>query len=141
MTGSHVLANAAASSQLLTCACTMQTMDPAKDVDGFHPLNVGRLLTRGSRPAFVPCTALGCMELLVRSGVDVRGKTAVILVRPLDEGFRQFRVRVTVSGSRVQGQGGLRMLAENDASDMPVLVSLSRNDLHLSMARHEDDHS
>ena len=57
-----------------------QAMDPAKDVDGFHPLNVGRLLTRGSQPAFVPCTALGCMELLLRSGVDVRGKTAVILV-------------------------------------------------------------
>ena len=56
-------------------------MDPAKDVDGFHPLNVGRLLMRGSEPAFVPCTALGCMQLLMRSGVDVRGKSAVILVR------------------------------------------------------------
>lgn len=56
-------------------------MDPAKDVDGFHPLNVGRLLMRGSEPAFVPCTALGCMQLLLRSGIDVRGKNAVILVR------------------------------------------------------------
>ena len=66
----------------------------------------------------------------MRSGVDVRGKTAVILVRPLDEGFSAS----SGSGSRCQGpgsrvQGGLRILAENDASDMPVLVSLSRNDL------------
>ena len=64
----------------MNSAAWSQTMDPAKDVDGFHPLNVGRLLTRGSQPAFVPCTALGCMELLTRSGVDVRGKNAVILV-------------------------------------------------------------
>jgi len=52
MTGSLIVTNAGVPSQLLTGAC-MQTMDPAKDVDGFHPLNVGRLLTRGSRPAFV----------------------------------------------------------------------------------------
>lgn len=60
----------------------IESFDPAKDVDGFHPLNMGRILMRGRAPSFVPCTALGCMELLLRSGVDVRGKTAVILVRP-----------------------------------------------------------
>ena len=59
----------------------IESFDPAKDVDGFHPLNVGRILMRGRAPTFVPCTALGCMELLMRSGVDVRGKKAVILVR------------------------------------------------------------
>lgn len=59
----------------------IESFDPSKDVDGFHPTNIGRLLMRGRAPSFVPATALGCMELLLRSGVDVKGKTAVILVR------------------------------------------------------------
>ena len=74
----------------------MQTLDPAKDVDGFHPLNVGRLLMRGAAPAFVPCTALGCMQLLLRSGIDVRGKNAVILVRTLSSLLLPFRFLFSV---------------------------------------------
>jgi methylenetetrahydrofolate dehydrogenase (NADP+)/methenyltetrahydrofolate cyclohydrolase len=52
---------------------------PEKDVDGFHPVNVG-LLTIGT-PRFVPCTPLGIRELLVRSGVETRGAHAVVLGR------------------------------------------------------------
>lgn len=48
-------------------------------MDGFHPLNLGRLLMRGRTPFFVPCTALGCLELLSRSNIDVKGMHVVIL--------------------------------------------------------------
>ena len=52
-----------------------------KDVDGFHPLNIGRLAMRGRDPLFVPCTPKGCIELLERSGVAIAGKRAVVIGR------------------------------------------------------------
>ena len=52
-----------------------------KDVDGFHPLNVGRLAQRGRDPLFVPCTPKGCLELLDRSGVAIAGRSAVVVGR------------------------------------------------------------
>jgi methylenetetrahydrofolate dehydrogenase (NADP+)/methenyltetrahydrofolate cyclohydrolase len=54
-------------------------LDPAKDVDGFHPENVGRLTI--GRPTFVPCTPAGILELLDRSGVELRGAEAVVVGR------------------------------------------------------------
>ena len=54
-------------------------VSPAKDVDGFHPMNVGFLSTQ--RPGLVPCTPLGCMEILRRSGVKIEGTNAVVLGR------------------------------------------------------------
>jgi methylenetetrahydrofolate dehydrogenase (NADP+) / methenyltetrahydrofolate cyclohydrolase len=54
-------------------------VSPAKDVDGFHPMNVGFLSTQ--RPGLVPCTPLGCMEMLRRSGVQIEGANAVVLGR------------------------------------------------------------
>jgi methylenetetrahydrofolate dehydrogenase (NADP+) / methenyltetrahydrofolate cyclohydrolase len=55
-------------------------IDPAKDVDGFHPVNVGRMLI-GDRDGFVPCTPAGVMELLARSGVEPEGSDCVIVGR------------------------------------------------------------
>ena len=52
---------------------------PGKDVDGFHPVNVGNLSTQ--RPGLVPCTPAGCMEILRRSGLEVAGKNAVVVGR------------------------------------------------------------
>ncbi|KAK3140711.1 hypothetical protein QOZ80_5AG0404740 [Eleusine coracana subsp. coracana] len=52
-----------------------------KDVDGFHPLNIGKLAMKGREPLFVPCTPKGCMELLSRSGITVKGKRAVVVGR------------------------------------------------------------
>ena len=54
-------------------------LDPAKDVDGFHPANVGRLVQ--NRPTLVPCTPLGIIELLERSGVPMAGARAVVIGR------------------------------------------------------------
>lgn len=55
------------------------SVSPAKDVDGFHPMNVGLLSTQ--RPGLVPCTPLGCMEIFKRSSVAVEGANAVVLGR------------------------------------------------------------
>lgn len=54
-------------------------IDPDKDVDGFHPMNVGKMFT--GEQAFLPCTPAGCQELLVRSGYSPEGKHVVILGR------------------------------------------------------------
>jgi methylenetetrahydrofolate dehydrogenase (NADP+)/methenyltetrahydrofolate cyclohydrolase len=53
---------------------------PHKDVDGFHPVNVGKLLI-GEKDGFAPCTPAGVQELLVRYGVETKGKEAVIVGR------------------------------------------------------------
>ena len=52
-----------------------------KDVDGFHPINIGRLAMKGREPLFVPCTPAGVIELLDRTGVEIEGKEAVVLGR------------------------------------------------------------
>ena len=52
-----------------------------KDVDGFHPLNIGRLSMKRRDPLFVPCTPKGCIELLDRTGVEIEGRQAVVLGR------------------------------------------------------------
>mmetsp|Transcript_36891 Transcript_36891/g.104114 ORF Transcript_36891/g.104114 Transcript_36891/m.104114 type:complete len:396 (+) Transcript_36891:523-1710(+) len=57
----------------------MTLLHPDKDVDGFHPLNMGSLLMKGRNTRLVPCTALGCLELLKRSGMVVRGKQVVVV--------------------------------------------------------------
>lgn len=57
----------------------LERIDPKKDVDGFHPINAGRL-TQGY-PALAPCTPAGVIEILKRSGIDIAGKHAVIVGR------------------------------------------------------------
>ncbi|KAF8392599.1 hypothetical protein HHK36_022945 [Tetracentron sinense] len=52
-----------------------------KDVDGFHPLNIGKLAMKGREPLFLPCTPKGCLELLSRSGISIKGKKAVVVGR------------------------------------------------------------
>jgi len=52
-----------------------------KDVDGFHPMNIGQLVMKGRTPQFVPCTPAGCIEMLVRSGVTIAGAEAVVVGR------------------------------------------------------------
>jgi methylenetetrahydrofolate dehydrogenase (NADP+) / methenyltetrahydrofolate cyclohydrolase len=58
----------------------VRRIDPGKDVDGFHPVNVGKLLI-GEKDGFAPCTPAGVQEMLVRSGVDTRGMECVVIGR------------------------------------------------------------
>jgi methylenetetrahydrofolate dehydrogenase (NADP+) / methenyltetrahydrofolate cyclohydrolase len=57
-------------------------IDPAKDVDGFHPINVGKL-AMGDPTALVPCTPLGCQRLLLESGIETTGAHVVIIGRSM----------------------------------------------------------
>lgn len=58
----------------------IRRIDPAKDVDGFHPVNVGLVLT-GSTEGYAPCTPAGVMEMLREYGVDTRGANVVVIGR------------------------------------------------------------
>ncbi|MFM8790470.1 MAG: bifunctional 5,10-methylenetetrahydrofolate dehydrogenase/5,10-methenyltetrahydrofolate cyclohydrolase, partial [Chthoniobacterales bacterium] len=63
-------------------AAIVRAIDPRKDVDGFHPVNVAALAMEDPS-ALVPCTPLGCMELLRASGIETRGARAVVVGRSL----------------------------------------------------------
>ena len=81
-------------------------VDPAKDVDGFHPVNVGRLSI--GLDALVPCTPLGCLMLLQRELADLSGKEAVVVGRsnivgkPMAQLLLQANCTVTVAHSRTR---------------------------------------
>ncbi|PRB68671.1 bifunctional methylenetetrahydrofolate dehydrogenase/methenyltetrahydrofolate cyclohydrolase [Arthrobacter sp. MYb213] len=61
----------------------LEAMDPAKDADGLHPMNLGRLVANVNRPMTspLPCTPLGCVELVSRHGIDLNGKHVLVLGR------------------------------------------------------------
>ncbi|HEY2140278.1 MAG TPA: tetrahydrofolate dehydrogenase/cyclohydrolase catalytic domain-containing protein [Chthoniobacterales bacterium] len=63
-------------------AAVIRAIDPAKDVDGFHPVNVAKLAL-GDKSGFVPCTPLGCQRLLVETGIEIAGAHVVILGRSM----------------------------------------------------------
>ena len=59
----------------------LSAIDLNKDVDGFHPVNIGRLAQKGREPVFIPCTPAGCMVLLEKAGAQLSGANAVVLGR------------------------------------------------------------
>lgn len=63
-------------------AAIVRAIDPAKDVDGFHPVNVAKLAMEDDS-GFVPCTPLGCIRLLREAGVETAGKRAVVVGRSM----------------------------------------------------------
>lgn len=63
-------------------AAVIDAIDPRKDVDGFHPVNVAKLAL-GTGDGFVPCTPLGCQRLLLEAGVETAGAHAVVLGRSM----------------------------------------------------------
>jgi methylenetetrahydrofolate dehydrogenase (NADP+)/methenyltetrahydrofolate cyclohydrolase len=63
-------------------AAVLRAIDPMKDVDGFHPVNVAKLAL-GDKSGFVPCTPLGCQRLLIESGVEIAGAHVVVLGRSM----------------------------------------------------------
>ncbi len=63
-------------------AAIIRALDPAKDVDGFHPMNIAKLAL-GDSTGFVPCTPLGCLRLLRESGVEISGAHVVVLGRSM----------------------------------------------------------
>lgn len=61
----------------------LEAIDPAKDADGLHPMNLGRLVANVYRPMTspLPCTPKGCVELLLRHGIDLKGKVVLVVGR------------------------------------------------------------
>ena len=59
----------------------LNAIDPDKDVDGFHPVNVGRLMIGGSEVKFAPCTPAGIQEMIIRAGVETSGAEVVVVGR------------------------------------------------------------
>jgi len=88
-----------------------ERIDPAKDVDGFHPINIGRLVLK--RPTLRPCTPWGCMRLLAETGEDLVGKHAVVIGqstivgRPMALELLIARCTVTICHSATRDLPGL----------------------------------
>ncbi len=84
----------------------LEAISPDKDVDGFHPVNVGALVTGNTR--FAPCTPYGAMKLLEKCGVSIEGKHAVVVGRsnivgkPMALMLLQQNATVTICTSRTQ---------------------------------------
>ncbi len=88
-----------------------ERIDPGKDVDGFHPYNIGRLVLK--RPTLRPCTPYGCMTLLKDTGEDLVGKHAVVIGqsnivgRPMALELLMERCTVTICHSKTRDLPGL----------------------------------
>jgi methylenetetrahydrofolate dehydrogenase (NADP+)/methenyltetrahydrofolate cyclohydrolase len=97
-------------------AAIIEAVDPAKDVDGFHPTNVGKLAM--GNPRFVPCTPAGVMELLRRSGTAISGANACvvgrsqIVGRPMAQLLLQQDATVTICHSRTRDLPALTRQAD-----------------------------
>lgn len=101
-------------------------VDPEKDVDGFHPVNLGRLM-RGE-PCFIPCTAFGVSWLLTASGIPVAGKRVVIVGRSLLVGKPLALLLLTKNSSNV----------DDGSTDATVTVCHSRTRNLDSVTREAD---
>jgi methylenetetrahydrofolate dehydrogenase (NADP+) / methenyltetrahydrofolate cyclohydrolase len=91
-------------------------VDPGKDVDGFHPVNVGNLVA--NRPGFVACTPAGVMEILRRSGIPLKGAQAVVIGRsdivgkPMAMLLLHQHATVTICHSRTRDLPGVARQAD-----------------------------
>jgi methylenetetrahydrofolate dehydrogenase (NADP+)/methenyltetrahydrofolate cyclohydrolase len=89
----------------------LEAIDPAKDVDGFHPVNVGKLVT--GQACLLPCTPAGIMELIDATGLEIEGKEAVVVGRsnivgkPLAHLLLARNATVTVCHSRTKDLPGV----------------------------------
>jgi methylenetetrahydrofolate dehydrogenase (NADP+)/methenyltetrahydrofolate cyclohydrolase len=95
----------------------LNEVSPAKDVDGLHPLNMGKLL-RGEDPLFIPCTPQGIIELILSTGTEIKGKEAVVVGRsnivgkPVSLLLLQRHATLTICHSRTQDLGAVTRRAD-----------------------------
>ncbi|MCB8922863.1 MAG: bifunctional methylenetetrahydrofolate dehydrogenase/methenyltetrahydrofolate cyclohydrolase FolD [Ardenticatenaceae bacterium] len=107
----------------------LNSIDLEKDVDGFHPVNIGRLAMKGRNPLFIPCTPAGCMRLLSETGVELNGANAVVLGRsnivglPMAMLLQKANATVTICHSRTKDLPG--MLRQADV----VIAAVGRTEM------------
>lgn len=95
----------------------IEEVSPAKDVDGLHPLNMGKLL-KGENPRFIPCTPQGVIELILSTGIEIKGKEAVVVGRsnivgkPVAILLLQRHATVTICHSRTCNLGEVTRRAD-----------------------------
>lgn len=126
----------------------LNEINPEKDVDGLHPLNMGKLL-KGEEANFVPCTAAGIMELVLSTGVDLIGREAVVVGRsnivgkPTAIMLLKKHATVTICHSRtkdlgevtrradvlVAAVGSPAMIKENMVKDGAIVIDVGMNRL------------
>lgn len=96
----------------------LNTIRLEKDVDGFHPVNIGRLAMKGRTPLFAPCTPQGIIELIDSTGVAIEGKQAVILGRsnivglPVSMLLLKRNATITICHSRTQDPAAVTKRAD-----------------------------
>ncbi|MBN2185725.1 MAG: bifunctional 5,10-methylenetetrahydrofolate dehydrogenase/5,10-methenyltetrahydrofolate cyclohydrolase [Candidatus Krumholzibacteriota bacterium] len=95
----------------------IETISPAKDVDGFHPYNLGRIISEKAR--FIPCTPKGIMELLSRYSVETEGKEIVIIGRSLIVG----KPMAMLLSAKSSGANGTVTLCHSRTKNIPGIVS------------------
>ncbi len=94
----------------------LNRIDPSKDVDGFHPVNVGKMVT--GEPALLPCTPAGCIRMLEMAGIEIAGKRAVVIGRSNIVGKPMFHLlmaknaTVTVCHSRTENLAAITRQAD-----------------------------
>jgi len=102
-------------------AAIVRAIDPAKDVDGFHPVNVAKLALE-DHTGFVPCTPLGCQRLLVASGIETSGANVVVVGRSMIVGKPM----------------ALLLMAKGKGGDATVTVAHSRTKDLVKVCREAD---
>ncbi len=95
----------------------VETIDPRKDVDGFHPVNVAKLAL-DDPTGFVPCTPLGCMRLIEESGLDTAGANAVVVGRSMIVG----KPMALLLMRRGKGGDATVTVAHSRSRDLPAIT-------------------
>jgi methylenetetrahydrofolate dehydrogenase (NADP+)/methenyltetrahydrofolate cyclohydrolase len=102
-------------------AAIVRAIDPAKDVDGFHPVNVAKLALE-DKTGFVPCTPLGCQRLLIAAGIETAGANVVVVGRSMIVGKPM----------------ALLLMAKGKGGDATVTVAHSRTKELVKVCREAD---
>ena len=127
----------------------IETIDPAKDVDGFHPINVGRMMTK--QEALLPCTPSGILKMVQRTGIDIKGKHVVVIGRsnivgkPVGQLFLNEDATVTYCHSKtndlraytaqadilIAAVGVAKMIKAEDIKEGAIVIDVGMNrDVH-----------
>jgi methylenetetrahydrofolate dehydrogenase (NADP+)/methenyltetrahydrofolate cyclohydrolase len=123
----------------------IETIDPAKDVDGFHPINIGRMMTK--QEALLPCTPFGILKMVQTTGIDISGKHVVVIGRsnivgkPVGQLFLNENATVTYCHSRtvdlrhytkqadilIAAVGIAKMIKADDVKEGAIVIDVGMN--------------
>lgn len=123
----------------------IETIDPAKDVDGFHPINIGRMMTK--QEALLPCTPFGILKMVQTTGIDISGKHVVVIGRsnivgkPVGQLFLNENATVTYCHSKtvdlrhytkqadilIAAVGIAKMIKADDVKEGAIVIDVGMN--------------